>query len=75
MEVTKPKQVRVYLREPELKMLDDLVEITGMKDTAVLSLLCSAALKARHSEQMLFAHYHDLVTPEAAAEFWSITPK
>ncbi len=46
MEMTKPKQVRVYLREPELKMLNELVEITGMKDTAVLTLLCAAALKA-----------------------------
>jgi hypothetical protein len=46
MDSTKPKQVRVYLREPELKMLNDLVEITGMRDTAVLTLLCAAALKA-----------------------------
>jgi hypothetical protein len=46
MDSTKPKQVRVYLREQELKMLNDLVEITGIKDTAVLSLLCAAALKA-----------------------------
>jgi hypothetical protein len=46
MDSTKPKQVRVYLREHELKMLNDLVQITEMKDTAVLSLLCVAALKA-----------------------------
>jgi hypothetical protein len=46
MESTKPKQVRVYLREHELKMLNELVEITGMRDTAVLTLLCTAALKA-----------------------------
>ena len=32
------------------------------------------ALQAGHSEQMLFSHYHDLVTPEAAAEFWGIVP-
>lgn len=33
------------------------------------------ALQAGHSEQMLFSHYHDLVTPEAAAEFWGIVPE
>ena len=33
------------------------------------------ALQAGHSEQMLFSHYHDLVTPEAAAEYWAIVPK
>ena len=32
------------------------------------------ALQAGHSEQMLFSHYHDLVTPEAAAEYWAILP-
>jgi hypothetical protein len=32
------------------------------------------ALEAGHSEQMLFAHYRALVTPGAAAEFWSIVP-
>ena len=32
------------------------------------------ALQAGHSEQMLFAHYHDLVTPEAAKEYWAILP-
>jgi hypothetical protein len=46
MDSTKPKQVRVYLREQELKMLNELVEITGMKDTAVLTILSTAALKA-----------------------------
>lgn len=33
------------------------------------------ALEAGHSEQMLFAHYRALVTPAAAAEYWSILPK
>jgi hypothetical protein len=42
----KAKQVRVYLREPEVRTLNELVEITGMRDTAILSLLCAAALKA-----------------------------
>jgi hypothetical protein len=46
MDSTKPKQIRVYLREAELQMLNELVEITGIKDTAVLTLLCTAALKA-----------------------------
>jgi len=32
------------------------------------------ALEAGHTEQMLFAHYRELVTPAAAAEFWNITP-
>jgi site-specific recombinase XerC len=32
------------------------------------------ALEAGHSEQMLFAHYRELVTPPAAAEFWTIWP-
>ncbi|HVV01392.1 MAG TPA: site-specific integrase [Verrucomicrobiae bacterium] len=32
------------------------------------------ALEAGHSEQMLFAHYRELVTPEAAAEYWGIMP-
>jgi integrase len=33
------------------------------------------ALQAGHTEQVLFAHYRELVTPEAAAEFWAIVPK
>lgn len=33
------------------------------------------ALAAGHTEQMLFANYRELVTPEAAAEFWAIRPK
>lgn len=32
------------------------------------------ALEAGHSEQMLFAHYRELVTPEAASEYWRIVP-
>lgn len=46
MEPTKARQIRVYLRDPEVEMLNELVEISGMKDTAVLSLICSAALRA-----------------------------
>jgi hypothetical protein len=30
------------------------------------------ALEAGHSEAMLFAHYRELVTPEAAAEYWAM---
>lgn len=33
-----------------------------------------SALEAGHSEQMLFAHYRELVTPQAAKEFWAILP-
>jgi integrase len=33
------------------------------------------ALEAGHSEAMLFAHYRELVTREAAKEFWGIRPK
>jgi integrase len=32
------------------------------------------ALEAGHTEQMLFAHYRELVTPDSAREFWAITP-
>lgn len=32
------------------------------------------ALQAGHSEAMLFQHYREIVTPEAAAEFWALTP-
>ena len=32
------------------------------------------ALWAGHSEAVLFAHYRELVTKEAAAEFWRIAP-
>jgi integrase len=32
------------------------------------------ALQAGHSEQMLFTHYRELVTPDQAKEFWSIVP-
>jgi integrase len=32
------------------------------------------ALEAGHAEQMLFAHYRELVTPDAAKEFWKIVP-
>ena len=33
------------------------------------------ALQAGHSEAMLFHHYREVVSPEAAAEFWAIVPK
>lgn len=33
------------------------------------------ALEAGHTEAMLFQHYRELVTPEAAAAFWAIRPK
>lgn len=33
------------------------------------------ALEAGHTEQMLFSNYRELVTPDAAAEFWAIQPK
>ena len=33
------------------------------------------ALEAGHSEQMLFAHYREIVTREDAAAFWGIRPK
>lgn len=32
------------------------------------------ALEAGHTEQMLFAHYREIVTKEAAAQFWKILP-
>jgi len=32
------------------------------------------ALEAGHTEQILFANYREIVTPEQAKEFWSITP-
>lgn len=32
------------------------------------------ALEAGHSEAMLFGHYRELVTPEAAEIFWNIRP-
>jgi integrase-like protein len=32
------------------------------------------ALEAGHSEQMLFAHYRELVAPEAAAAYWEVRP-
>ncbi|HEX5400470.1 MAG TPA: hypothetical protein VFY06_15590 [Verrucomicrobiae bacterium] len=32
------------------------------------------AIQAGHSETMLFRHYREMVTPEAAAEFWQIKP-
>jgi integrase len=33
------------------------------------------ALEAGHTEQMLFNHYREIVTPGQAAEFWGIRPK
>ena len=32
------------------------------------------ALESGHSETMLFAHYRELVRPDAAAAFWAISP-
>lgn len=32
------------------------------------------ALEAGHAEAVMFAHYRELATPEAAAAFWSIRP-
>ena len=46
MEPTKARQIRVYLRGKEAEMLDELCERTAMKDTAVLSLICAAGLRA-----------------------------
>ena len=34
-----------------------------------------SALEAGHTEQMLFSNYRELVTPDAAKEFWEIRPK
>lgn len=34
----------------------------------------ATALEAGHSEAMLFRHYRALVTPQAAAEFWGVSP-
>ena len=33
------------------------------------------ALEAGHTEQMLFAHYREIVKPDAANEFWNIYPE
>lgn len=33
------------------------------------------ALEAGHTEQMLFAHYREIVTPRQARDFWAIRPK
>ncbi len=33
------------------------------------------ALEAGHTEQILFNHYREVVTAEAAADFWAIRPK
>ena len=67
MSAIKPKQVRVYLREQELGMLDELVEITGMRDTGILTLLCTAALKAAKEAdyQIPLAVRFKVATPEA----------
>lgn len=32
------------------------------------------ALEAGHTEQMLFAHYREVVTPQAAKDYWAIVP-
>jgi hypothetical protein len=50
MKAMKAKQVRVYLHEGELALLAKLAEITGMKDTSALSLVCSAGLRAMEHE-------------------------
>ena len=34
----------------------------------------ATALEAGHTEQMLFNHYREIVTPEVAAAFWAILP-
>ena len=39
-----------------------------------IATLTTGDVEAGHSEQMLFAHYRELVTKEAAAEFWAIVP-
>lgn len=33
------------------------------------------AKQAGHSEQILFKHYREIVTPDAAKEFWAILPR
>jgi integrase len=35
----------------------------------------SVALEAGHAESVLFRHYRELVTPEAAEEFWATVPR
>jgi hypothetical protein len=35
----------------------------------------NTALEAGHTEEMLFGHYRECVTEQAAAEFWSLTPE
>lgn len=41
---------------------------------AASSSAAKTALEAGHTEQMLFAHYRELVTPSVAADFWAIVP-
>lgn len=36
--------------------------------------VAQVALEAGNSPQMIFQHYRELVTPEAAAAFWALTP-
>jgi hypothetical protein len=46
MSTTKSEQVRVYLNPQDLDLLAKLAEATGMRDTAALSMICKAGLRA-----------------------------
>jgi len=43
-------------------------------DFAAMNDKPSTALEAGHAEQIMFNHYREVVTKEAAAEFWQIVP-
>ena len=41
---------------------------------AAVQSAAQVALEAGHSEAVLFRHYREVVTPQAAAEFWAVRP-
>ena len=70
MQQDKPKQVRIYLDPDDLAYLKSLADACKARDTAILGVLCSAALAAVKANDGRFTmplHFRVAEAPEPEA--------
>lgn len=74
--VTNPERVRAVVRAAGVRWPRNVTRHSFCSyHLAHFGNAARTALEAGHSEAILFAHYRELVTAEAAAEFWAIVPE
>ena len=70
-----PMTVRAVVRQSKVEWHHNVTRHSFVSyHLAQFQNAAKTALEAGHTEQMLFAHYRELVTQEQAAEFWAIQP-